>query len=253
MPTTTERLGRTRLRVSPGEGGARCLVRSSVTGSDPGVPTIRPVITHHDARRVQVCLLPEGALLLAGDAIELDLTVDPGARLEVVEPGGTVAYDMSEGRATWDVTVRVGAGARLSWAGEPFVVAEGARVERRTRIRYAPGARLALREVLVLGRHAEQPGRVRLRSDVRRERRPVLVEDLDLGPRSAPSLIGPNRVLANVLRLGDEPVTAPAGVDRFDLATPGATLWRALTTHAHHARLEDAWTGAHGWALAGSD
>lgn len=253
MPTTTERLGRTRLRVSPGEGGTRCLVRSSVTGSDPGVPTIRPVITHHDARRVQICLLPEGALLLAGDAIELDLTVDSGARLEVVEPGGTVAYDMNGGRATWDVSVRVGAGARLSWAGEPFVVADGARVERRTRIRYAPGARLALREVLVLGRHAEQPGRVQLRSEVRRELRPVLVEDLALGPESAPSLIGPNRVMASVLRLGDEPATDPPGVDRFDLATPGATLWRTLATQAHETRLEDAWAAATAWASTRSD
>lgn len=253
MPTTTERLGRTRLRVSPGQGGARCLVRSSVTGGDPGVPTIRPVITHHDARGVQVCLLPEGALLLAGDAVEIDVTVDPGARLEVVEPGGTVAYDMNGGRASWDVTVRVGAGARLSWAGEPFVVAAGARVQRRTRIRYATGARLALREVLVLGRHGEQPGRVRLRSDVRRERRPVLVEDLDLGPESAPSLIGANRVMASVLRLGDEPATDPVGVARFDLATPGATLWRALATQAHDTRLEDAWADASAWASTRSD
>src|SRR3546814_12740025 len=55
---------------------------------------------------------------------------------------------------------------------------------------------------------------VQLRSEVRRELRPWLVEDLALGPESAPSLIGPNRVMASVLRLGDEPATDPPGVDR---------------------------------------
>ena len=78
MSTTTEaagalgRLGRTRVRVSPGVGGARCRVRTSVTGTDPTVPTVRPVLTHHDARSARLSLVPEGALLLAGDRIELD-------------------------------------------------------------------------------------------------------------------------------------------------------------------------------------
>jgi urease accessory protein len=229
------------------------VVRSSVIGSDPTVPTIRPVITHHDAHRARVCLLPEGALLLAGDAIELDLTIDPGVTLEVVEPGGTVAYDMHGGRASWDVAVSVGAGARLSWAGEPFVVAEGAQVDRRTRIRYAEGARVALREVVVLGRHAERPGRVRLRADVRRDRRPVLVEDLDLGPASAPTLLGRHRVLASVLSLGTEGATDGVDVDRFDLARAGATLWRTCAHQAHQTRLEDAWTLASRAELTGND
>lgn len=250
VPTTTDRLGRTRLRVSRGTDGARCLVRSSVTGSDPTAPTIRPVITHHDSSRVQVCLVPEGALLLAGDAIELDLTVDPGTTLDVIEPGGTVAYDMRGASASWDVSIRVADRARLTWSGEPFIVSRGARVLRRTRLRCAASASVAMRETLVLGRHGEDPGHVRLLTDVRREAHPVLVEDLALDATSSPPLLGPHRVLASVVLLTPEqeqPSTAPTPDPepyRFDLARPGATLWRSLAPQAHATGLDRAWAAA---------
>jgi urease accessory protein len=248
VPTTTDRLGRTRVRISPGTGGGRCLVRCSIDGSDPTVPTVRPVVTRHDATRVQLSLVPEGALLLAGDAVELDLTVDAGATVEVLEPGGTVAYDMRGGRARWDVSVRVAAGAALTWAGQPFVVSQGADVDRRIRIRYAAGARLAVRETLVLGRSGERPGMVRQSASVRRGDRPVLVEELVLDAATAGSLVGPHRVVATVLAVG-----AGSGPpqDRFDLGVEDAVLWRRLGAQAHEAALPSAWEHARAAALQG--
>ena len=76
----------------------------------------------------------------------------PGGSLEIVEPGGTVAYAMRGRSARWDVTVEVDAGGTLVWHGEPFVVAEGADVTRTTSVELAAGASVSLRETLVLGR-----------------------------------------------------------------------------------------------------
>lgn len=246
MLTTTERLGRTRIRLSPGVAGGRCRIRSVVSQSDPTAPTLRPVIVEHDARGARVSLVPEGALLLAGDAIELDITVDAGARLDLIEPGGTVAFDMRGGTARWDVALEVCAGARVTWAGQPFVVSAGADVSRTTRLRADSTARVALRETLVLGRHGEHAGAVRLRSTVVDERnRPVLVEDLPLDRGTAPALLGGHRVLSSVLSLGGgQQEDRAEDEDRFDLHRDGAVLWRRLAGEAHEADLDGPWRRA---------
>lgn len=241
MLTSTERLGRTRLRVSPGTGTGRCRVRTATTQSDATASVVRPVLVAHDRERARVSLVPEGALLLAGDAVEIDVTVDAGMSLDLVEPGGTVAFDMRGGTARWDVRVELGAGARLTWGGLPFVVSEGADVTRSLRVRCGSGAHLRLREVLVLGRFGERPGRLRQTSTVLDgDGRPVLVEDLPLNPSSTALLLGGHRVLSSVLALGtglpdgDDP-------DRYDLAAAGAVLWRRLGHHAHEAELAAVW------------
>ena len=86
---------------------------------------------------------------------------------------------------------------RLVWHGEPFVVAEGADVQRTPSVELAAGASVVLRETLVLGRSGEAPGRLRSRTEVRREGAPVLLEELD-----ARVGMGPHRVLDQVLHLG---------------------------------------------------
>ncbi len=241
MLTSTERLGRTRLRVSPGTGTGRCRVRTATTQSDPTASVVRPVLVAHDRRGAQVSLVPEGALLLAGDAVEIDVTVDAGMSLDLVEPGGTVAFDMRGGTARWDVRIELGDGARLSWAGLPFVVSEGADVTRSLRVRCGAGAQLLVREVLVLGRFGEGPGRLRQTTTVLDgDGRPVLVEDLPLGPDSATLLLGGHRVLSSVLALGTD-LPADDRPDRYDLAAPGAVLWRRLGHQAHEAELAAVW------------
>ncbi|WP_183092615.1 urease accessory protein UreD [Nocardioides stalactiti] len=242
MLTSTERVGRTRIRVGASPDGGRCRVRSTSAGSDPGASSLRAVLVHHDATGATISLVPEGALLLAGDAIEIDVTVDAGARLHLIEPAGTVAFDMRGGRARWDVRVRLEEDAALTWAGEPFVVAAGADVERTTRITMANGAAAAVRDTLVLGRYGEGPGRVRQRTSVSSGATPWLVEDLPLGPVSAPGLLGGHRVVASVLLLGTGVTADPdrAGADRLDLEH-GGHQWRRLGAQAHEAALPDAW------------
>jgi urease accessory protein len=154
----------------------------------------------------RVALVPEQAVLLAGDHVTVAVRVGAGQRLEIVEPGGTVAYAMRGSSARWEVRVEVEAGGSLVWHGEPFVVAEGADVRRSTSIDLAAGACLRFRETLVLGRSGEAAGRLVTRTDARREGVPVLVEELD----SAVGL-GPHRVVDQVLEL-----RGTGGLDRLD-------------------------------------
>ena len=146
----------------------------------------------------RVALVPEQAVLLAGDEVTVSVRVAAGASLEIIEPGGTVAYAMRGRTARWDVTVEVEDGGRLVWLGEPFVVAEGADVVRRLAVGLGDGARLSMRETLVLGRTGEGPGHLSTRADIHRSGVPVLVEELD----SAVGL-GGRRVLDQLLHLGD--------------------------------------------------
>ncbi|HVK30456.1 MAG TPA: urease accessory protein UreD [Nocardioides sp.] len=244
MLTSTEglgQLGRTRLRVSAGPAGGRCQVRTAVTRSDPTAPALRAVVLEHTARAARVALVPEGALLLAGDGIEVDVSVDEGLEVDLVETGGTVAYDMRGSSARWDVRVDLAAGATLRWAGLPFVVAAGADVTRSVRIRCGQGARLALRETLVLGRYGELPGSVHQTTTVHDPTGPVLVEDLPLDATSAAWLLGGSRVLSSVLSIGAEVAETADDLHRYDLDRPGAVLWRRLGLQAHEIELTHAW------------
>lgn len=241
MLTSTERVGRTRIRVAADPDGGRCQVRTATTATNPSAAMLRPVVVHHDATAARVSLVPEGALLLAGDGIEIDIAVDPGARLDLVEPGGTVAFDMRGARASWDVRIRVGAGAVLTWAGEPFVVAQGADVSRRLEARLDSGATFALSETLVLGRHGERAGRLRQSTVVTVSGVPLLVEELPLDVTTVPGLLGGHRVLSSVLLAGREVADPSAAVPhRYDLDA-GGHVWRRIGREVHESTLADAW------------
>lgn len=231
---------RTRIRVDAAAGGrARVL---ATTSGDPARPCLRTVILESRPGYARIALVPDGALLLAGDAINVDIRVGADVRLDVVEPGGTVAYDMRGAEATWDVTVDLGAGSRLAWAGEPFVLSAGARVRRSTDVRLGAGARLALRETLVLGRHHERIGELEQHWTAQGpDGAEILVEHLRIGGSAhRPGILGGNRVIGSVVALG---IAVPDDVcreDRLDL-DDGGILWRRLALEAHRAEPTEAW------------
>ncbi len=179
---------------------------------------------------VRVALVPEQAVLVTGDRVTVAVHVTAGQRLEIVEPGGTVAYAMRGGQASWDVRVAVEEGGSLVWHGEPFVVAQGADVMRSTTIDLAPGACLKLRETLVLGRSGEHPGALVSRTEVRRDGVPVLVEELD-----AALGLGPHRVVDQVLELnGFETVAERPPQPTVVMVLEGGGLlhrWLGAETH----------------------
>jgi urease accessory protein len=176
----------------------------------------------------RVALVPEQAVLLGGDHVTVSVRLGAGQRLEIVEPGGTVAYAMRGGQARWDVLVEVDEGGVLVWHGEPFVVAEGGDVVRTTSIDLRSGARVALRETLVLGRSGESPGRLKSRTHVQRDGVPVLVEELD-----AALGLGPHRVVDQVLELG-----GPEGLDGLDRRVEATCLQLESGDRVHR------WLGA---------
>lgn len=235
---------RTRVAVTRAAFG-RVRVDLGVDG-EAARPALWPMLLSSDDRGARVCLVPDGALLLAGDAVAVDIVVGPDARLEIVEAAGTVAYDMTGGEpAAWDVDVRVEAGAGLCWAGEPFVVSHGAHVRRRTTLHLADGAVAALRETLVLGRHGECPGRIeQLWRAESAGGVPLLTEELHLDAGSLrPGLLGRHRVVGSVALVGTRPPAELAPAGRMDLEGPG-TVWRTLAPEAHLAGLEQAWSAA---------
>lgn len=242
LTPTHDQLSRTRISVTRPASGGRVVVGMSTEGPDQR-PAIRPMLLSSDAGGARVSLIPEGALLLAGDAISIEVSVGPGARLDLIEPGGTVAYAMNGQRASWDVSIDLAPSATLVWAGEPFVVSHGATVDRHTSITVGRGARLALRETIVLGRHHERPGSLRQDLSVMAsDGTPVLAESLAVGPDSGRLLIGGSRVISTVLLLGERMLSTHTGT-RLELEAE-ATCVRTLSADAHRGDLTSVWSQA---------
>ncbi|MBD8079070.1 urease accessory protein UreD [Cellulosimicrobium arenosum] len=239
MTTDTTRVevhassGRVRLDLRPGALSPRVL------STGPGV--------------ARVALVATRALLLGGDDVRIEVVVGDGVELELVEVSGTVAYNGRGRSSSWAVDVRVDDGGLLVWDALPFVVAQGADVERRTDVRLGEGAVALLRETLVLGRTGETGGRLRSRTivDLSAPRHPrdsraaddsqqdelsvpreplgprtadgsreLFVEDLDLrDDRTLPGILGDGRVVDSVLLAGARPPAA-GGADEPGARTP---------------------------------
>ena len=201
---------------------------------------ISPRILRVTDNGARIGLVATQALLLGGDDVHLDIEVGPGAWLELVETAGTVAYDADGAPSSWTVRIRVADGGVLIWAGEPFVVSQGANVTRSTTVDLGAGAVACIRETLVLGRSAETGGAIRSTMTARHtpgQNEPptdLLREDLDLTDpdiRALPGLLGDARIIDTVSLLGMRAPTEPAvpAGQRFDLDGPGS-LARSLTT-----------------------
>lgn len=179
----------------------------------------------------RVGLLAGTALLLGGDAVDLQVSVGPGACLDLFEVAGTVAYDGRGRSASWRVCVELADGATLRLSGEPFVVAGGADVRRSLVVDLAGSARALLRDTVVLGRSGEHGGRLRSRTEVVLDGRPVCIEDQHLDPdtRSLPGMLGDCRIVDTITSVGDptlEPVCS--GATAFRLTGRRGVLCRHL-------------------------
>lgn len=180
---------------------------------------------------------------LGGDRTDLSVRIGDGATLAVGSAGAALALPGVHGGASNAlVSLDVGTDASLRWEPQPLVVAAGADHVATLDVVLAESARLTLVETLVLGRHAEPPGRVRTRWRVRRGGRMLLAQDLDVGTGAAhgwdgPAVLGGARVLATALAV--VPSGFPDHADRLDtvggvrcdvlpLADPAAVLVVAL-------------------------
>lgn len=150
---------------------------------------------------------------LGGDRFALDVEVRSGARLRVGSAAATVSLPgPGGGRATYDTGLTVGSGAELRWLPEPLIAAAGSDLAVTTRVTLAAGARLTLREELVLGRAGEEPGHLTSRLTVRLAGHPLLDQELALGP-GAPGWSGP-AVLAGHRAVGQLLLVRPEFADQ---------------------------------------
>ena len=235
-------MSHTRLEVcrDPAGGRARVLVR---TDGPRGRGHLGIRVLHAGVDGARVAVLAEGALLVAGDDVSVGMRVGPGVRLDVVEPAGTVAFDMRGGSARWGVSVEVDDEGELVWRAEPFVVATGAVVDRELEVTLHGSGAAALREVLVLGRVREAGGVVRQRLRASASGRPLLAEDLALdGARPQVAVIGGHRVVDSVTVLGRRAgASTPGAAHRLELEGAG-TVVRHLGAQTHTSPLEPFWT-----------
>ncbi|MBX6740698.1 MAG: urease accessory protein UreD [Acetobacteraceae bacterium] len=213
--------GRVELVIGPGrEGdtGLRHLFHSAplrvlFPAPDPGDPPL-------------AALTNVAGGLAGGDAVAVEVQVEPGACLTIATPAAEKLY-RSLGEQT-EITTRleIGTDASLEWLPQETILFDGARLSRRLEIRLAAGARLLAAEMLVFGRAAYGE----------RFRRGALHDAWRL--RRAGRL-----VWADALRLPSDPTAALANAYGFAGATAFATLVLAAPEAAVHRALARALAG----------
>ncbi|HJP72717.1 MAG TPA: urease accessory protein UreD [Pseudonocardiaceae bacterium] len=169
----------------------------------------------------QVHLIQAAGGPLGGDELGLDLAVAADAEIEVRSAAATVVQPGPDGEpAHW--SMRADTAGALRWWPEPTVVCANADYRARLTVDLATGARLILREQVILGRVGEKGGRYRGRLTVRVAGVPLVDTETVLDGADT-ALSGPAgsagfRVFGSVLVVGpdlpklDESAHVDAGV-----------------------------------------
>jgi urease accessory protein len=204
--------GHARVSASAGTGGAAgTTVLTELSSGGPLVlrrTGVRgPVATVH--------LVGGAAGPLGGDHWRLDITVGPDAVLRLRSVAATLALPGAGGAASsMEIHVEVAPGGRLDFAPEPLVAVTGARHRSVARIRIAAGGGLVWREEIVAGRSGEPSGGVATSWYVEHDGKPLLAQDLAIGPEaigwSSAAVLGDARAIGTMLFAGTCVTQAPA-------------------------------------------
>ncbi|MDI5978456.1 urease accessory protein UreD [Amycolatopsis magusensis] len=171
---------------------------------------------------------------LGGDELRLLVRVGAGARLTLSGVAATLALPGPRGEASSSIVdVSVEDGGWFSYLPEPTVVTARARHIAELHVSLAGDAAFRAREVLVLGREGESPGRLTTTQHVVRDGRAVLRQTLDIGdPALGASLayLAGRRVLATEILLLDEKPVEPTGGEWWSVSplAGGGALVTAL-------------------------
>ncbi|MBE8470762.1 urease accessory protein UreD [Streptomyces justiciae] len=146
---------------------------------------------------------------LGGDHFTVEAAVEEGARLHVGSAAATIALPgQAKGEARYDVRLTVADGGELRWLPEQLISANGSELYVSTHVDVGAYGRLVLREEQVLGRVAEEPGRLSSRLVLRVGGRTVLDQELACGPGAPGGWDGP-AVLAGHRAVGQLVVVRP--------------------------------------------
>ncbi|WP_314174489.1 urease accessory protein UreD [Streptomyces winkii] len=197
-------------RISAEADGRGGTAVRTVRGEGP----LAPRLTRAAGNEARVTLVGAMSGPLGGDRLALDVRVGARARLRVDSAAATVALPGRGGEAAhYDVRLSVGEHGELCWLPEPLISASRSVLRQTVLIELAATARLLLRDVSVLGRSGEEPGRLTTRLTVRREGRPLLDQQLDTG-LGAPgweggAVLGGHRAAGQLLVVDPELAGAP--------------------------------------------
>jgi urease accessory protein len=178
-----------------------------------------------DGRCQAVIVHPPGGLV-GGDRLDLDVSLDPGARVLCTTPGAQKWYRTARDAARATTRVALGAQAALEWLPQPAIVYDAARVDQAIAFDLAPDARMIGWECLVLGRAAMGE---RFRSGALRQHLSVSV-----GGRA-------RWAEHTVARAGDRLFESPLGWGGRSVA---CTVWAVAPAERLDADLLDVWRAA---------
>jgi urease accessory protein len=181
-----------------------------------------------DAPPVQVSLVSGAAGPVGGDELKLSIDVESGAALVLRNVAATLVLPgPHHQQSRIETVIRVAAGGAFVWLPRPVIAARSCHHLAITRVMLEPGARLLLREELLLGRHGEQPGAIRQRLRVTLGGRPLHDQELALGAGvgswDGPAVTGGRRAVGSVLIVDPE-----WDHDPIDLKTTDGTTDTAL-------------------------
>lgn len=146
---------------------------------------------------------------LGGDDLVLDVRVAAGASLTVRSAGASVVLPGPRGApSSARVDVVVEAGAALRWLPEPTIAVRACVHRSHARIQLEERASLVWRDELVLGRCDEEAGALAARLDIDHAGRPLLRNEIAVGP-AVPSGLGPARAVGTLVVAGPGAAEAP--------------------------------------------
>ncbi|WAL66319.1 urease accessory protein UreD [Amycolatopsis cynarae] len=183
-----------------------------------------------------VHLVNSASAPLGGDELTLSVSVGAGARLRLSGVAATLALPGPHGGGSRSgVRVEIEGGGVFEYLPEATVITARAEHTAELDVVMAGDARLRTREVLVLGRAGERPGRLRTSQRVVRDGVPLLHQTLDIGKLDASTAyLAGRRVLATEVLVWGEDPAEPAGGDWWSI-TPLAAGGSLLTALAHDA------------------
>jgi len=161
---------------------------------------------HRGPLRVQKALYPEGpgachvivvhppGGIVGGDRLDIGLDLPAGCHVLATSPGATKWYRANGRTSRQDVRLAAGTGAAIEWLPQETIFYDGADVETTLDVDLAPGAVYIGTDTLCFGRQAAGErfgrGRIRQRTRIRIDGRPVWWEQGDATPAALASPLG---------------------------------------------------------------
>lgn len=182
-------------------------------GPDPWFVDVGP-----ETEVARVAVTAGAAGPVGGDELALDVEVGPGSALVLSEISPTLLLPGPHSeRSRTSVHIHVASGGTLTWLPEPMIAARGCDHVNDVVVHLEEGARLFMREEILLGRHGEAPGRVTQRVSVRLDGRPLYRQDLRAGTEEAgtPAVLGGHRAIGSVVIVDPVWSQGPPGYQRL--------------------------------------